>query len=318
MTHRYKMKDMYTIAGISKQALWKYRKRQEETSCIIGDVVDIINGVRKNHKRMGCRKIYYTSPKTLQVGRNIFEQIGFANGFKLKLKRNICKTTWSQRVEVYPNLIEGKELNGINQVWQSDIFYIKIGDVDYYGISIEDVYPRKLLVLHLSKSLRAEENVRALGKALKVRSGSNLQGCIFHSDRGSQYISNAHKKMLHDAGMQISMGKMPQENAYVERIQGTLKYEYFFEHKLTEASLQKITRKIIRWYNDERPHSKLNMMTPTAFEESVKKMVEKDRPKMQIYQGYAELSTKNQVINKKKKEAKKKNHDHDSSTIRKP
>lgn len=300
------MKDMCSIAGISKQALWKHSKRQEEVAWITSEVVDMIKDVRINHKRMGCRRIYYTSKEPLPIGRDLFEQIGFANGFKLRLKRNVMKTTWSQRVEVYPNLIEGMVLNGINQVWQSDIFYLKVEGTDYYGVSIEDVYSRKLLALHLSKSLRAEQNVRALKKALKARKGSKVSGCIFHSDRGSQYISDSHKTLLKEAGMKISMCKMPQENAYVERVQGTLKHEYLFEHKLTEANLYKMIPKILGWYNEERPHSELNMMTPTAFEKYVNNLPEKRRPKMQIYQGFSELSTKKQVIDKKKKVAKKK------------
>ena len=301
------MKDMYAIAGISKQALWKDNKRQEEWDRIISATVDKIKEVRKHHKRMSCRKIYYTVEVPLSIGRDRFEQICFANGFKIKLRRNKMKTTWSQRVEVYPNLIEGLLLNGLNQVWQSDIFYLKVEGIDYYGVSIEDVYSRKLLALHLSKSLRAEENVKTLKKAFKTRRGDDLTGCIFHSDRGSQYISEVHKQLLWDEGMEISMCKMPQENAYVERVQGTLKYEYLFEHKLTVANLHKMTQKIRNWYNDERPHRHLNMMTPTIFEEHMNNLAEKDRPEMKIFKGYSELLTKNEVIDKKKKEAKKKN-----------
>ncbi|MDP3013361.1 MAG: DDE-type integrase/transposase/recombinase, partial [Candidatus Subteraquimicrobiales bacterium] len=234
------MKDMYAIADISKQALWQHNKRQEEASRITSGVVEMINKVRINHKRMGCRRIYYTSKESLPIGRDRFEQIGFANCFKLRFKRNVMKTTWSQRVEVYPNLIEGMVLNGINQVWQSDIFYLKVEGVDYYGVSIEDVYSRRLLALHLSKSLDAGQNVKALKKALKVRKKSNLISCIFHSDRGGQYISDSHKTLLKGAGMKISMCKMPQENAYVERVQGTLKHEYLFEHNLTEDNLHKM------------------------------------------------------------------------------
>ena len=300
------MKDMYIIAGISKQALWKHSKRQEDVHRITREVVDMIKDVRINHKRMGCRKIYYTSKKPLPIGRDLFEQIGFANGFKLKLKRNVMKTTWSQRVEVVPNLIEGMTLNGINQGWQSGNFYPKVEGTDHYGVSIEDVYSRKLLALHLSKSLAAEQNARALKKALKVRRGSKVSGCIFHSDRGSQYISDSHKTLLKESGMEISMCKMPQENAYVERVQGTLKYEYLFEHKLTEANLCKMIPKILGWYNDERPHSELNMMTPVAFERYVKNTPKNKRPEVQIYQGFSELSTKNEVANKKKKVTKKK------------
>jgi len=154
-------------------------------------------------------------------------------------------------VKIYPNLIEGKEINGINQVWQSDIFYIKIENVDYYGVSIEDVYSRKLLAMHLAQDLRALQVEIALKKALIARKGMDLSGCIFHSDRGSQYISDQVTQLLSDCHMQISMCKLPQENAYVERVQGTIKHQYLFEADLKEKNLSNQIRKIRHLYNDE-------------------------------------------------------------------
>ncbi len=159
-------------------------------------MVDIMEDIRHRHKRMGCRRMYYAAQGILPVGRDLFEKIGFANGFKLRRKPNTIKTTWGQRVEVHPNLIEGKILTDINQVWQSDIFYIKIEEKDYYGVSIEDIYSRKMLSMHISKSLQAEQVENALKKAIKTRKKMDLTGCIFHSDRGSQYISTRVKKTL--------------------------------------------------------------------------------------------------------------------------
>lgn len=283
------MKDLYLVAGLSKQALWNYKRDQVKESSIIQKVLHEIQQVRKNHKRMGCRRIYYKVKDKIPIGRDQFELIGFANGFKLKRKINVAKTTWGQRVEVYPNLIEGIILDNVNQVWQSDIFYFTVQNVDYYFVSIEDVYSRKLLALNASKSLRAEQNVCAFNKALKARKGSNLTGCIFHSDRGSQYISKTQKHLLKKEGMIPSMCKMPQQNAYVERIQGTLKYEYLFEHELTQINLQKFIRKIISWYNDERPHSRLNMMTPNQFEKHIENQTEDQRPKLQIFKELPKL-----------------------------
>ena len=283
------MKEMYIVAGMSKQSVWNYKVDQEQQVSIIHKVLDVIQRVRKHHKRMGCRRIYYIVKDKIPIGRDQFEQIGFANGFKLKHKTNVTKTTWGQRVEVYPNLIEGIILDNINQVWQSDIFYFKVQNVDYYFVSIEDVYSRKLLALHASKSLRAEQNVCAFNKALIARKRSNLNGCIFHSDRGSQYISNTHKLLLKKAGMMASMCKMPQQNAYVERIQGTLKYEYLFEHELTQMNLQQMIKKITSWYNDERPHSQLNMMTPYQFEKHVENLTTEQRPKLQIFKELPKL-----------------------------
>lgn len=305
MTHFYKMKELHSIAGITKQAMWKYKERQEQMGEISDQVLNIMSDIRSRHKRMGCRSMYYTTKEPVLVGRDIFEKIGFANGFKLKRKPNRQKTTWSQRVTVYPNLIEGREITGINQVWQSDIFYIKVENVDYYGVSIEDVYSRKLLALHLSQDLRALQVELALKKALIARKGMDLSGCIFHSDRGSQYISDQVTRLLLDSHMQISMCKLPQENAYVERVQGTIKHQYLFESDLKEKNLGNQIRKIRNLYNDEKPHSCLKMMTPSAFETMVEKLNQNERPKLQIFKWSNDLLTNIEVIDKKEKSSKK-------------
>jgi len=300
------MKDLYVVSGITKQALWKHKKRQEIVDNTTRQIVEKITDIRKRHKRMGCRHMYFACNETLPIGRDAFEQIGLANGFRIKRKRNAMKTTWSQRIEIYPNLVEGITINGINQVWQSDMFYIKIEGQNYYGVTIMDVYSRKLLALHISKSLSAVQLKAAMKKALKARSGQKIRGCVFHSDRGSQYISSSHKKLLNDQGIKISMCLLPQENAYVERVQGTIKYDYLEPFELSKKNLRYMTPKIMRYYNQERPHSNLNMITPDNFEHLLAKLSENLRPEMTIYKWDHEISTKTTVINKKKKEAKKK------------
>jgi transposase InsO family protein len=202
--------------------------------------------------------------------------------------------------------MEGKVLNGINQAWQSDMFYLKVEGKAYYGVTIIDVYSRKLLALHVSKSLAAQQLGIAMRKALRARTGHNLRGCIFHSDRGSQYISTIHKTLVAKNDMQISMCLLPQENAYAERVQGILKDGYLEPFDLTENNLRYMVPRIIRYYNQERPHENLNNISPDAFENQISKLAHKSRPEMPIYQWDHEKLTKSQVINKKKKEAKKK------------
>lgn len=297
------MKDLYSIASISKQAVWKSISRADTKAQTSHQIVEHLNSIRREHKRMGCRKMYFTSQ--FPVGRDCFEQIAFDNGFKLRRKRNTIKTTWSQRIEVYPNLIEGIGINNINRVFQSDIFYLKVEQKDYYGICILDVYSRKLLALHVSQSLFANENVKALKHVIKTRSKlSSLNNCIFHSDRGSQYISKVHKELLRANKMKISMCKIPQENAYVERMNGIIKNEYFHEMTLTQANIQRKTKQALNLYNNHRPHSRLNMMTPTAFEHYVTKLEDKQRPEHTIYKWTNDLSTIYRVVNKEKSNKK--------------
>ena len=109
------MKDLYIAAGISKQAIYKYRLRQEYISSVSKEVIKVCNKIRKNHKRMSCRKMYSRVKNTMQVGRDNFEQIGFSNGFKLQIVRNKHRTTWATKLAIFDNHLEGKVFNGLNQ-----------------------------------------------------------------------------------------------------------------------------------------------------------------------------------------------------------
>lgn len=295
------MKELYGVAGISKQGLWKHQRLQAQRKTIAEQCVSIMNKTRVNHKRMGSRAMFYASGQRPPVGRDIFEEIGLSNGFRVKRKKNKLKTTWGQRVTVYPNLVEGLVLTGINQVWQSDIFYqIQKGKV-YYGVTITDIYSRELLALQLSRSLKAKENIKALRQALLARQGYNLKGCIFHSDRGSQYISDVQTKLVLDYKMKLSMCKMPQQNAYVERIQGTIKNQYLCDLELKDNSLNRISQKVIHLYNHERPHQSLNMMTPEKYKNHVENLPKSVRPEMLIFKWNHDLSTKSDLLTKRKK-----------------
>lgn len=295
------MKSLYDLVGISKQAFWKYQRRGDFNYQKIMKAIAIIRSIRKRHKRMGCRSIYYAAKTKPPVGRDAFIDIGIANGFRLKRRRNKKKTTWSQKVEVFPNLIEGLTVTGSNQVWQSDIFYHQENGKDYYGITIIDVYGRDLVGLHLSRSLRAEENVKALHQAIEYRSNQNLTGCIYHSDRGSQYISDVHKSLLREYKMRPSMCIIPQQNAYAEKVQDTIKNAYLVDIKLEGRNLKSVAKHIKYLYNHEKPHTSLNMMTPVQYGKYVEKLPFEKRPKELIFKWESNLSTKNQLPTKRKK-----------------
>lgn len=304
------MKDIYTVMGISKQAVHKHRLRQDDLAKTRAMVVRECNVIRKNHRRMSCRKMYSMVNDILPVGRDIFEQIGFANGFKLAVIRSKTKTTWATQSGVFDNHLEGKILNGAYQAFQSDIFYLSVEKKVYYGITIIDVYTRKLLSLHVSQTLRADQNVKAMKKVLIECKGQSLQGCIFHSDRGSQYVSNELVSLLYDLKMIPSMCKLPQENAYAERVQGTIKAEYLSQYEITEKNMFRVIKKIQKLYNDERPHASLGMRTPSEFEAYINKLKPEDRPQLTVYKWTHPLLTNLPVINKKEKSSKKEKSQH--------
>ena len=101
--------------------------------------------------------------------------------------------------------------------------------------------------------------------------------------------------------MKLSMCKMPQQNAYVERIQGTIKNQYLCDLELKDENLNRIAQKITYLYNHERPHQSLNMMTPEKYKVFVEKLRKKTRPEMLIFKWNHDLSTKSELLTKRKK-----------------
>ena len=85
------MKEMYKIAGISKQAMWSHNRREMGRVSQVSDVVREMNKIRGEHKRMGCRHMYFICKEHTPVGRDAFERIGLENGFRLVRKRKINK-----------------------------------------------------------------------------------------------------------------------------------------------------------------------------------------------------------------------------------
>src|SRR5690554_7952496 len=88
---------------------------------------------------------------------------------------------------------------------------------------IIDVYTREVLGYNVGDNMRKEANIKALKMALEGIAPEQREKMIHHSDRGSQYGSREYKKLLTDNGIQISMGMKAQDNAYAERINGTIK-----------------------------------------------------------------------------------------------
>ncbi len=102
-------------------------------------------------------------------GRDKVEQLLLNSGYRVFYRRRFKKTTDHRREFYYPNLIEGMELNDMNQVVQTDITYYRIGEQFYYLTFLIDVYSRRIVGHAVSKSLHAQANIRALTKMLQLR-----------------------------------------------------------------------------------------------------------------------------------------------------
>jgi putative transposase len=182
-----KMNQLYRVIGISKQAFHQYLNRQMLQLEEQQQLLPIIGQIRTDHPRLSVRKMYLLlQPQSM--GRDRFEQFCYLYGFKLAVKRTFYKTTNSLGVTRFENLIIGKELTAVNQVWASDITYYRIGERFYYITFILDLYSRFIVGHAVSASLLTEQTtIPALMTALKHREPG--PGLIFHSDGGGQYYS---------------------------------------------------------------------------------------------------------------------------------
>ncbi len=274
----YSMNALYKVAGISKQAVYQYAQRQavldEQVTLLLSEAEQL----REEHPGCGVEKMYYTLQPDF-IGRDRFIELFMDLGFRIKRKKNYRRTTIGSKL-YFPNLIQGMLLHSPNQVWQSDITYIKVNGVFYYVVFIIDVYTKKIVGYHVSDSLRAEANMKALKMALKNHKAPQ----IHHSDKGSQYIYKKYVTLLKSHDTQISMGETALDNAYAERINLTIKSEYLEYWKPQNFNqLKQMVSKAVTHYNTKRPHNNLERKTPVQFENEIVDLPLPNRPKAIIY-----------------------------------
>ena len=108
---------------------------------------------------------------------------------------------------------------------------------------------------------------------------------IHHSDRGAQYGSSEYIKILRDSGIQISMGLIAQDNAYAERINGTIKGEYLDRwHIDSLQTLKRQTKRAVNHYNERRKHAWFkNELSPKEFKSTLVSLSTQKRPMVIIY-----------------------------------
>lgn len=260
------MKLLYQIADMSRQALHKSNKRMVERCVHQHQIFEQADAIRKEHPGVGCRKMGRALRKP-GWGRDKLEQLLLNGGYRVIYRRRFVKTTQRQSIFHYPNLIEGNNVDGVNQVVQTDITYYRVKDRFYYMTFIKDIYSRRILGYNVSSSLHASSNVKALKMMLTQRKEHSLLQMIHHSDKGSQYISKPYLKLLQDNKIRISMCDAAWQNAYAERLNRTIKEEYLDGWSIKNyEELKRSVRKAVKHYNEKRQHQSLQWNSPINFE----------------------------------------------------
>ena len=278
------MNDVFILCGISRQAHHQalLRHLQEEQKAVL--YVRLMEQVREIHPGMGL-KTMYDMAQPEGIGRDAFIALGLQEGFRLKTIEKQTRTTYSVKSHRYGNLLGDVEFSGINQLWSSDITYLYCLDQFFYIVLIMDVYSRRIIGYHIADNMRSENNLSALQMALELRGIKDYnQSLIHHSDKGTQYASDAYTETLGSYEIRISMCNEVYENTHIERVNDTIKNQYLGRMEINnERQLVTKLNETIKAYNESRPHQSLNKMSPVEYENYLLTIPEDKRSKMKIY-----------------------------------
>ena len=181
-----------------------------------------------------------------------------------KTKRYHITTDSNHHFYKYKNLITNKVPTRAEQLWVTDITYIKTKNGHNYLALVTDAYSKKIMGYKIDNHMRTSLCTDALKMAIKKRKYPNKK-LIHHSDRGLQYCNPTYTKFAEENGLIMSMTEKydPYENAIAERINRTLKYEYGLKTTIKNTKLAKmIVKRAVDIYNNLRPHLSLDFETP--------------------------------------------------------
>jgi transposase InsO family protein len=189
----------------------------------------------------------------------------------LRRQAFVRTTDSNHSLTVYPNLARGLVLSNINQLWVSDITYIRLRREFVYLAVILDAYSRRCIGWALSRHIDTQLTLAALRMALQTRTFQ--PGLMHHSDRGVQYAAADYVALLQEHKIQISMSRTgnPYDNAKAERFMRTLKYEevYMNDYETLSEVLASVQHFIEAVYNRKRLHSAIGYLPPVEFEASL-------------------------------------------------
>lgn len=189
----------------------------------------------------------------------------------LRLMRmmNICaiypgpKTTISNAShKKHPYLLGGMGITHPHQVWQVDITYLRTNHGFMYMNALIDVYSRFIVGWSISNTLDAQSCLRTFEKSVLNYGLPD----IINSDQGCQFTGSLWTETLQENGVLISMSGRGRsnDNAYIERLWRTLKFEWtIIKGARNVADYKKLLPQFIEWYNDDRPHQSLFYKTPS-------------------------------------------------------
>lgn len=225
--------------------------------------------IRTALPRLGVRKLHYMLQDNLNshgitIGRDyLFDLLAQHKLLVRQRKRKIITTNSRHWMKKYFNLTKNIEITRPEQLWVSDITYIRLNNQWGYLSLITDAYSRKIMGYGFRNDLSTKGCLDALHMALNNR--KNDLPLIHHSDRGSQYCSTDYVTTLINNKIAISMTENgdPYENALAERVNGIIKNEFgLYSSQMSFEQTALLVERSIEAYNQLKPHGSCDYLTP--------------------------------------------------------
>jgi transposase InsO family protein len=258
------------LFGKTRHAYYDHQWRHKGDNFKEEIILDQVREIRKTLQKAGIRQLMVNLKPVLashgiKIGRDALNDLLREHKLLIRQRKRKAFTTDSRHwMRKYANLIRDMVIDRPEQVWVSDITYIAMPDGWGYLSLITDLYSHKIVGYCFRMDLLAIGCLEALQMAFDHRSYGDLF-LIHHSDRGSQYCCKAYIDLLTSLGVAISMTekKDPYENPVAERANGILKEEFnLYSSKVGFDQTYEHIIKSISAYNEVRPHSSCDYLTP--------------------------------------------------------
>lgn len=266
---------MCRLLGVRRQGYYEHHKQVETQRQYRERMLTqhVKNVFYENRRIYGARRIVaelsrqgiHTDRKQV---RRVMQQEGLV---PVTCRRRVNTTNSNHQLAVFPNLLKsGISLEGINQVWVSDMTYIRTDEGWLYLCTVLDLFSRRVAGYAVSNRIDRHLAIAAFQNAQKNRRPG--KGVIFHSDRGCQYASSDFRITVGNAGgiQSMSAPGNPYDNACAESFFKTLKVEWL-EHRHFETRRQAAgaISEYLLYYNRKRLHSSIGYQSPVDYEMSL-------------------------------------------------